>query len=171
MALKRIQKELVELTRNPPTGVSAEPIEEDLFHWQGNGPPHCNQEGSLETSSSVYRGGTFKLDIVFSPDYPFKPPQVKFTTRIYHPNIDEEGAICVGLLKTDVWKPATKIVQVLMAIAFLLDNPNPDDALVASIAEVYNTDKKKFAKAAQEHVKKVGVACYFLAIWRGEGRS
>ncbi|CAG8554168.1 16099_t:CDS:2, partial [Racocetra fulgida] len=72
----------------------------------------------------------------------------------YHPNIDDDGSICVNLLKTDVWKPATKISQVLKAIADLLENPNPDDALVASIAEVYNTNKQKFVKTAKDFVKK-----------------
>lgn len=81
------------------------------------------------------------------------------------------------MLKTDVWKPATTISHgqykififqgfyllinisfkftVLEAIAELLENPNPDDALVASIAEVYNTNRAKFTKTAKEYVKKV----------------
>ncbi|RIB08305.1 ubiquitin-conjugating enzyme/RWD-like protein [Gigaspora rosea] len=158
MALKRIQKELAELNRDPPAGISAGPTEEDIFNWTGKRfiyifflPSICT---ILGPANSPYKGGIFKLKIEFSQDYPFKPPSVKFITRVYHPNIDDDGSICVNLLKTDVWKPATKISQVLKAIADLLENPNPDDALVASIAEVYNTNKAKFVKTAKDFVKK-----------------
>ncbi|RKO85105.1 putative ubiquitin-conjugating enzyme E2-16 kDa, partial [Blyttiomyces helicus] len=83
---------------------------------------------------------------------------VKFVTKIYHPNIDEDGSICIGLLKTDEWKPATKLTHVLTALSQLLETPNPDDALQASIAEVYKTDRAKFTKTAKDWVKKYASA-------------
>ncbi|KAI9484062.1 MAG: ubiquitin-conjugating enzyme E2 D4 [Benjaminiella poitrasii] len=145
MALRRIQRELLDLTKNPPNDVDAGPIDEDIFHWQGV---------LIGPTDTPYQGGHFKLDIIFSSDYPFKPPQMKFITKIYHPNIDDDGSICIDLIKPDIWKPATKLVHVLQALLDLLKTPNPDDALVASIAETYKTNRAKFNKLAKEYVDK-----------------
>ncbi|KXS10119.1 ubiquitin-conjugating enzyme [Gonapodya prolifera JEL478] len=145
MAQKRIQRELAELTKNPPGNVSVGPVGDDLMHWQGQ---------LVGSANGPYKNGVFKLDIEFTSDYPFKPPKIKFATKIYHPNIDDDGSLCVGILKSDVWKPSTKLADVLLAIADILDNPNPDDALRAAIAEQYNTDKKQYLKEAKEWTKK-----------------
>ncbi|KAL1918658.1 uncharacterized protein VTP21DRAFT_2680 [Calcarisporiella thermophila] len=147
MALKRIQKELLELNKEKLQGISVGPVSEsDLFHWQGaiQGPP-----------KSVFKGGIFQIDITFPSEYPFRPPTIVFKTRIYHPNIDADGSICLQILKSDVWKPATRITHVLLALVDLLEHPNPDDALVASIAEVYRGNPDRYAKTAKEYVKKV----------------
>ncbi|GAA5835647.1 hypothetical protein JCM9279_004603 [Rhodotorula babjevae] len=141
-AARRITKEYAELQQDFPPHVTAAPDESNLLHWTGTitGPP-----------DSSYAGGKFNIDITFPTEYPFKSPT---TTRIYHPNVTDDGAICIGLLKSEAWKPSTKIEQILRALVQLLQEPNPDDALVASIAEVYNTDRAQFTKNAQEWVKK-----------------
>ena len=92
--------------------------------------------------------------LTFPGDFPFKPPKIMFKTKIYHPNVDDDGSICMPLLKGDVWKPATSVVEILKEIEILLLNPNPDDPLRANIADVYKTNKAEFEREATEWTKR-----------------
>lgn len=79
--------------------------------------------------------------------------QVTFRTRIYHCNINSHGAICLDILK-DQWSPALTISKVLLSISSLLTDPNPNDPLVGSIAQQYNSDKEAHDKTAAEWTKR-----------------
>ncbi|XP_036192683.1 ubiquitin-conjugating enzyme E2 D1 isoform X2 [Myotis myotis] len=107
MALKRIQKELSDLQRDPPAHCSAGPVGDDLFHWQAT---------------------------IMGP--------IAFTTKIYHPNINSNGSICLDILRSQ-WSPALTVSKVLLSICSLLCDPNPDDPLVPDIAQIYKSDKEK----------------------------
>ncbi|KAF6729260.1 Drebrin-like protein [Oryzias melastigma] len=133
MALKRIQKELSDLQRDPPAQCSAGPVGDDLFHWQAT---------IMGPSDSPYQSGVFFLTIHFPTDYPFKPPKVAFTTKIYHPNINSNGSICLDILRSQ-WSPALTVSKVLLSICSLLCDPNPDDPLVPEIAHTYKADREK----------------------------
>ncbi|KAH9597472.1 Ubiquitin-conjugating enzyme E2 [Trypanosoma melophagium] len=141
MALRRIQKELRDLERDPPANTSGGPINEnDLFNWKAT---------IIGPEDSPYAGGLFFLNIHFPSDYPFKPPKLQFTTKIYHPNINNNGGICLDILK-DQWSPALTISKVLLSVCSLLTDPNPDDPLVPDIARQYKTDRNAFNKTAME---------------------
>merc|ERR1712226_894425 len=144
-ALKRITKEWKNLQTDPPSSCSAGPVnQEDLYHWAGTlvGP-----------SDSPYQGGVFSLNIMFPTDYPFKPPKVQFKTKIYHPNINSNGGICLDILK-DQWSPALTSSKVLLSISSLLTDPNPDDPLVPDIARQYKTSRKEYEAQAREWTRK-----------------
>lgn len=144
-AIRRIKKELDEIgqaskgdTQNLVYSVS--PIKDNLFEWEGYifGP-----------TGSPYQHGAFKIKIDYPSNYPFKPPKVMFKTKIYHPNIGPSGAICLDILK-DKWSPALTIVKVLMSISSLLTEPNPDDPLEPSSAQVLKENPKAFEHTARQ---------------------
>ncbi|KAJ2891628.1 Ubiquitin-conjugating enzyme E2 4, partial [Coemansia aciculifera] len=144
MALKRIQKELKDLERDPPSSCSAGPIGDEVFHWQAT---------IIGPELSPFAGGVFFLSIHFPTDYPFKPPKVNFTTRIYHPNINSNGSICLDILR-DQWSPALTISKVLLSICSMLTDPNPDDPLVPEIAPLTKTDRTRYDITAKEWTRK-----------------
>merc|ERR1711977_93292 len=144
MALKRINKELTQLTADPPSNCSAGPANDDLFRWEGT---------ILGPEKSPYAGGVFFVDTHFPTDYPFKPPQVKFKTKLFHPNVNDSGSICLDILK-EQWSPALTISKVLLSICSLLCDPNPDDPLCPDKAHLFKTQRKLYNKTAQEWTAK-----------------
>ncbi|KAF2761311.1 putative ubiquitin conjugating enzyme [Pseudovirgaria hyperparasitica] len=145
---KRIVKELGEITSSPPDGMRVRLVDESDVHiWEifMDGP-----------EQSVYSGGTFRLVLTLPKDYPFKPPILAFQTKIYHPNVsnDDKGSMCLGMLRSDEWKPPNKILAVLNMARNLLVEPNPDDAVETGIAEQYKSNRKEFEKTAKDWTKK-----------------
>ena len=144
MALKRIQNELQDLRRDPPSNCSAGPVDNDMFQWKAT---------ILGPSDSPYQGGVFSLTITFPSNYPFQPPNVAFSTKIYHPNISSKGSICLDILGSQ-WSPALTISKVLLSICSLLTDPNPDDPLDSGIARTFKTDRTEYNRLAKEWTAK-----------------
>ncbi len=152
MAIKqkasRMKKELQMLSKDPPFGVSC---------WLKEGTLDCLEAKLQGGQDTPYKGGIFKLEINIPDRYPFEPPQVKFLTKIYHPNIDTAGRICLDLLKSlpqGTWKPVQSISTVLQSIQLLLAEPNPDDGLMADISSEYKHNRPLFVQKATEWVKR-----------------
>ena len=139
MSSRRIMKELQDLRKDAPHNCSAGPEGDDPFRWQGV---------ILGPADTPYAGGVFKLRILFPVDYPFKSPTVNFLTKIYHPNINSAGAICLGILKSK-WSPALTIGKVLLSICSMFSDPNPDDPLEPDIATQYKTDISLYNETAK----------------------
>ncbi|XP_054278102.1 ubiquitin-conjugating enzyme E2 T-like [Macrosteles quadrilineatus] len=140
----RLDKEILTLKKNPPSGISCYPKQE----CQKN----VLSASIVGASGSPYEKGVFQLEIIVTERYPFEPPRVRFTTPIYHPNVDAAGRICLDMLKmppSGSWKPIFTIEGVLTTIQCLMTNPNPDDPLMPDIASQYKYSKEQFDKDAE----------------------
>lgn len=145
MALRRLLKELDDITIDPDVNVSAFVVSPDnLFEWRGFIE---NFEGT------PYENGIFEIDIKFPQDYPFKPPRIMFKTKIYHPNVNSNGGISLDVLSYQ-WSPALTTDKVLQCLRSLVIDPNPDDPLEPMIAWMFKNDKNQYDKIAKEWTKK-----------------
>ena len=140
MAAKRITRELADLKNDPPLNCSGGPEGDDMYRWEGV---------IIGPGDSPYAGGVFRLRILFPVDYPFKCPTVTFTTKIYHPNINTNGFICIDILKT-AWSPALTISKTLLSILSMLSEPNPNDPLMPDIAKQYTEDRRTYEYTARK---------------------
>ena len=148
MALRRIQKELTDLQKDAPDNCSAGPKSDNIYIWEGM---------ILGPNDSPYAGGIFNLEIHFPTDYPFKPPKVLFNTKIYHPNINASGNICLDILK-DQWSPALTIGKVLLSISSLLTDANPKDPLMPEIANEYIHNRAQYEATARSWTLKYAMS-------------
>jgi len=96
-----------------------------------------------------YDSGKYKLELFLPEGYPMEPPKVRFLTKIYHPNIDKLGRICLDVLK-DKWSPALQIRTVLLSIQALLSAPEPSDPLDTNVADHFTNDRAGAERQAQE---------------------
>ena len=106
------------------------------------------------------------------------PPKIRFLTKIFHPNVDKLGRICLDVLKStssklcrtrplafrnaantfssilDNWSPALQIRTILLSIQALLGAPNPDDPLAADVAKSWKENEQQAIATAKEWTKK-----------------
>ncbi|MCJ1413732.1 hypothetical protein MMC32_000056 [Xylographa parallela] len=143
---RRIMTELSHVTEYDELqeNISLAPVDGDIFHWLGTiyGP-----------QGTPYEGGIFYLSIELPHDYAHKPPKIRFLTKVFHPNIDADGHICLDILH-ERWCPALTLLRVLLSICSFLDDPNPDHSLVPKASQQYKKNRAAYENNVRMFVKK-----------------
>lgn len=138
---KRLQQELMSMMMEPVEGVSAFPGD-DITTWAAT-IQGVNKDG-------VYHGLEYSLSMTFPKDYPMSPPTVKFTTPIWHPNVDQSGNICLDILK-DKWSATYTVSTLLLSIQGLLDDPNNDSPLNSQAAQLWDSREEYEQVVRKKH--------------------
>jgi ubiquitin-conjugating enzyme E2 A len=160
------------LTQDAPHGVNASPEDNNIMRWNAVifGPEDTPWDGgermvmgvgfvfflfsslvSLTPSIFLSHTGTFKLTLEFTEEYPNRPPTVKFVTKIFHPNVYADGAICLDILQ-NMWTPINDVGAVLISIQSLLNDPNTASPANAEAADLYANDRREYNRRVRKCV-------------------
>ncbi|KAJ3065135.1 Ubiquitin-conjugating enzyme E2 27 [Podochytrium sp. JEL0797] len=143
MATARVKKEIAQcMAADSP--VKVEMVGDSITHLKGSfkGP-----------SDTPYEGGIFEVDIEITTEYPFKPPKMKFITKVYHPNVSSQtGAICLDILK-DQWSPVLTLKTALISLQSLMSDAAADNPQDAQVARHYLSDRAGFDATARQWTK------------------
>ncbi|KAL9611574.1 MAG: hypothetical protein Q9167_003793 [Letrouitia subvulpina] len=99
----------------------------------------------IDPDEGMYKGGAFFFDFVINQNFPHDPPKVKCTQKIYHPNIDLEGNVCLNILRED-WKPVLDLNAVIIGLQYLFLEPNGKDPLNKEAAEDLESNRDGFKR-------------------------
>lgn len=138
---RRVGSELRSLMTDPPEGLRATPLDSSYYHWQAtiSGPV-----------SSPYEGGLFYIYMKVPLYYPFYPPEVRFLTRIFHPNISRHGDVGIDLILQHNWSCGMTLSKVLISIQSLLTDPFTKVCMEPDVGHLYDTNKKMFESVARK---------------------
>ena len=131
---------------DPPWGIYGRPREDNILLWDA---VIC---GPFDTP---FDGGKFKLTIQFSEDHPYKPPAIKFVSKMFHPNIfEKDGTLNLDILSIRNWTPALTVSSLLISIQSLLDDPNPHESANRIAGDLFMTNKPEYLKEVRKCVER-----------------
>ena len=137
---KRVGSELRSLMSDPPDGITAQPLDSSYYHWQATicGPVN-----------SPYEGGLFYLYMKVPLYYPFNPPEIRFLTKIFHPNVSRHGDVGIDLTLQHNWSCGMTLSKVLISIQSLLTDPFTNVCMEPEVGSLYESNRKMFDAVAQ----------------------
>jgi ubiquitin-conjugating enzyme E2 A len=140
---RRLMRDFKRLQTDPPVGVTATPHPDNIMIWNAVifGP-----------EDTPFEDGTFRLELQFNETYPNNPPEVKFLTRMFHPNVYRTGHLCLDILQNR-WSPTYDVAAVLTSIQSLLHDPNPSSPANAQAAQMYTSNRKEYERIVRETVE------------------
>jgi len=153
-----LRKQLRDLTRNPVDGFSAGLVDEcNIFEWQVSvmGPP-----------DTLYEGGFFNCILKFPKDYPNSPPEARFTSDMWHPNVYKDGRVCISILHnpgddptgyedaSERWSPVHTVETIMISIISMLSSPNDESAANIDAAKDWRDNREEFKRKVARIVRK-----------------
>lgn len=153
-----LAKQLKDLSKRPVEGFSAGLVDDsNVFEWQICivGPP-----------DTLYEGGFFNAIMTFPDDYPNMPPKLRFTTDIWHPNVYEDGGVCISILHppgedtwgyekaAERWLPVHTVESILLSVISMLSSPNDESPANLEAAKQLREDPAGYKKKVQRCVRR-----------------
>lgn len=138
-------------------GISCGLVDDDVFHWEVT--------LMINDDCKFYGGGIFRARLIFGPEYPHLPPKMKFETPIFHPNIYQNGEVCISILHppeddkygyesaSERWSPVQTPETILLSVISMLSSPNDESAANIDAATMWRDDPKEFKKRVRKCVR------------------
>ena len=154
--IKVIKKNYDQFSKNPIEGISIGFNEDNIFKWD---------VVIIGSNDSFYESSVFNAEIEFPKDYPLNPPTFVFKTKIFHPNIYEDGRVCISILHPpgndefgyekaeERWRPVHTFSSIILSIISLLNDPNDESPANINAAKIWREDKKEFQRIVNQYRK------------------
>lgn len=154
LCLNRLQEERKQWRKDHPFGFFAKPVKDakgglDLMVWK---------VGIPGKASTMWENGVYPVTVVFSDEYPAKPPKCKLPAGFYHPNVYPSGTICLSILNEEEdWRPSLTLKQLVLGIQELLNNPNEKSPAQSEAYHEYCKNRNVYERKVKEQAKKYTV--------------
>ena len=142
-ARKRLMRDFRSMQTDPPDGCNARPNAQNIMEWDAV---------LLGPSGTIWDGSVHRLKMTLTEEYPNKPPTVVFVSKVFHPNVYDNGSICLDILQK-AWSAIYYVRAILTSIQSLLPDPNPDSPANAEAAKLYTDDRKEYNRRVMEIVE------------------